>query len=75
MIERRQEMDAFESPCAMIKEGLKRKITQKHLENGTTLPKIEEKKRQPAPPVCAVTTTKLLIIVGENRKTAFFFLQ
>lgn len=50
MIERRQEMDAFESPCAMIKEGLKRKITQKHLENGTTLPKIEEKKRQPAPP-------------------------
>lgn len=52
-------MDAFESPCAMIKEGLKRKITQKHLENGTTLPKIEEKKRQPAPPVCAVTTTKL----------------
>lgn len=48
--DRSLEMDGCDGAGDLIKEGLKRKITQKHLENGTAIPKIEAKKKEPATP-------------------------
>lgn len=44
------EIEQLESPGAWIKMGLKKKITLKHLEKGTAIPKIEEPKIEPPKP-------------------------
>lgn len=63
------EIEQLESPGAWIKMGLKKKITLKHLEKGTAIPKIEEPKIEPPKPVSIVIIN--LLFSGENRKTGF----